>query len=142
MTNLPAKIQADIMAFMSRTMDNVSGQALVNAQEKARIPAWKGNMEKGIHLGNRSGNKVSVIAYTNQAYLFETGYRGEVDVTPLLKQWGADKKVRIPASGKFNVNFRRRPTLYKFMFKSIPSKAQTKPLVDEAFSQTIRGGTV
>ena len=142
MTNLPAKIQADIMAFMSRTMDNVSGQALVNAQEKARIPAWKGNMEKGIHLGNRSGNKVSVIAYTNQAYLFETGYQGEVDVTPLLRQWGADKKVRIPTVGKFPVNFRRRPSVYKFMFKSKPTKGEFKLLADEAFSQTIRGGTV
>ena len=142
MLNLPAKILADLEAFKQRTLDNVAGQALVNAQEKARIPAWKGNMEKGIHLGNRSGNKVSVIAYTNQAYLFETGYRGEVDVTPLLKQWGADKKVRIPTSGKFNVNFRRRPNLYQFIFKSKPTKGQFKPLADEAFSQTIRGGTV
>jgi len=142
MLNLPAKILADFEAFKQRTLDNVAGQALVNAQEKARIPAWKGNMEKGIHLGNRGKGKIDVIAYTDQAWLFETGYQGEVDVTPLLKQWGADKKVRIPTSGKFNVNFRRRPNLYQFIFKSKPTKGQFKPLADEAFSQTIRGGTV
>ena len=142
MIDLPAKIKADIEAFKQRTLENVAGKALVNAQEKARIPRWQGNMEKGIHIGNKGPNNISVIAHTDQAWLFETGYQGEVDVTPLLKQWGADKKVRIPTSGKFNVNFRRRPNLYQFIFKSKPTKGQFKPLADEAFSQTIRGGTV
>ena len=127
---------------MAKALDSSVKLAKVKAQEKARVPAWRNVMEKGINIGNRSNSSASVISNTNQGWLFETGYQGEVDVTPLLQAWGQDKNVRIPKQGKFNVNFRRQPSVYKFMFKSIPNKGETKSLMDSAFSQTMRGGTV
>lgn len=142
MFKLPDKIVKDIEAFTSKSLEDSCLKALSNAQERALINSWRQEMHDDLRINSVSKNNKTVSAKTEQAYAFETGFVGEVDVTPLLKQWGVDKRVKIPRSGTFEVNFQNKGKRYKFMFKSIPNKGQTKTILDGAFSQTIRGGTV
>jgi hypothetical protein len=132
----------DIDSFMVAALDGATKKALEKAQERALIQAWKQKMHDDLRINNISKENKTVSAQTDQAYAFEIGFVGEVDVTPLLKQWGADKGVKIPDEGKFNVNFQKHRSRYKFMFKSIPNKGETKAIMDEAFNSNIRGGTV
>ena len=142
MFKLPPKIMSDIDNFMRVSLEKESVKALEHAQERALIHKFKQVMHDDLRFNNISKNNKTVAARTDQAHAFETGFVGEVDVTPLLKEWGIERKVKIPRQGKFDVNFQNKGKRYKFMFKSIPNKTETKVILDGAFSQTIRGGTV
>jgi hypothetical protein len=142
LNKLPAKIQADINAFASRALEGTAKQAHLNSISRILPVKWKGELIDGLQINSVNKQNWQVKSTTAQGWLFERGYQGPVPVTPLLKEWGQDKKVMIPDKGTFDVNFRRRPTYYRFMFKSIPKKQEFKPISDMAFSQTMRGGTV
>jgi hypothetical protein len=142
MFKLPAKIMSDVDSFVKKSLEDSTLKALENARERALINYWRQEMKNDLRINNISKDNKSVSAQTDQAYAFETGFVGEVEVTPLLKQWGVDKKVPVPDKGKFSVNFQNKGKRYKFMFKSIPNKSEEKAILDSAFSQTIRGGTV
>jgi hypothetical protein len=139
---LPAKIQADINAFAAKTLEGTAKKAYLGSISRILPVRWKGELINGLQINSVNNQNWQVKSTTDQGWLFEKGFQGPVPVTPLLQEWGRDKKVRIPASGTFNVNFKRRPKYYQFMFKSIPNKQEFKPISDMAFSQTIRGGTV
>ena len=142
MFKLPPKIMSDIDNFMKQTLDGETQKALAKAQEKALIHAWHNVMHDDLRANNISKNNKTISARTEQAYAFEIGFVGNVKVTPLLQEWGISKGVSIPKTGTFPVNFQKHRSRYKFMFKSIPNKGETKAVTDLAFSQTIRGGTV
>lgn len=139
-----SNIQSDVKNLSSKSIEAIADISLDKSKEKARIVAFKNEMERGIYKDKKSDN-VKIISKTLQGHRFEEGYSGSEEITPLLVEWAEHVKTKLPATGKLRVDYKStayRPDTYQFMRKSIPTDSEIRSAVDRVIKSTLRGGTV
>lgn len=157
MSNFFKQISLDIDNFSQEGLVEVSKKGLSNSKPKARLVRFEGQMEESMRMDKLSKNEINVVANSNQAGMFEDGFKGEAEVTPLLKRWADSKQVKLGDRTKIDVDYGwtsktvkkngvdvtlSRPNMKKFMFNSIPTESEVKIELDRVIKSTIRGGTI
>lgn len=147
----------DIKSFAEVSITKLSKKALEKAKPKAELVWFEGQMSKSMNIKKINSTNSQVVANSNQAGMFETGFTGEAEVTPLLRRWAEVKEVKLGKRNKIDVDYGwtskqvrkngelvtiTRPNMKKFMFNSIPNQAEVKAELDKVIRSTMRGGTV